>query len=108
MTRVIKKFKILNPTLIIDGNFKLDFKNYKEKSIIKGDELSISIAAASIIAKVYRDRLMSMLSKRYTQFDWEKNSGYGTAKHIHNIKLFGPTAYHRKSFEPIKSLIHMK
>ena len=42
------------------------------------------------------------------QFDWEKNSGYGTAKHIHNIKLFGPTAYHRKSFEPIKSLIHMK
>ena len=108
MKRVIDKFKLNNATLIIDGNFSLNYKNYKEKSVIKGDQLSLSIATASIIAKVHRDRLMSILSKKYSEFFWEKNAGYGTKQHIESIKSIGPNNYHRKSFEPIKSLIHSK
>ena len=106
MKRVIDKFNLKNAQLIIDGNFSLNYKSYKEQSIIKGDNKSLSIAAASIIAKVHRDRLMKKLSIRFQDFGWEKNAGYGTKMHIENIHRFGPTIHHRKTFEPIKSLIH--
>ena len=106
MKRVIDKFNLKNAQLIIDGNFALNYKSYKEQSIIKGDNKSLSIAAASIIAKVHRDRLMKKLSIKFQDFGWEKNAGYGTKKHIENINRFGPTIHHRKTFEPIKSLIH--
>ena len=106
MKRVIDKFNLKNAKLIIDGNFSLNYKSYKEQSIIKGDNKSLSIAAASIIAKVHRDRLMKKLSIKFQDFGWEKNAGYGTKKHIENIHRFGPTIHHRKTFEPIKSLIH--
>ena len=106
MKRVIDKFNLKNAKLIIDGNFSLNYKSYKEQSIIKGDNKSLSIAAASIIAKVHRDRLMKKLSIKFKDFGWEKNAGYGTKMHIENIHRFGPTIHHRKTFEPIKSLIH--
>ena len=106
MKRVIDKFNLKNAKLIIDGNFSLNYKSYKEQSIINGDNKSLSIAAASIIAKVHRDRLMKKLSIKFQNFGWEKNAGYGTKMHIENIQRFGPTIHHRKTFEPIKSLIH--
>ena len=106
MKRVIDKFNLKNAKLIIDGNFSLNYKSYKEQSIIKGDDKSLSIAAASIIAKIHRDRLMKKLSIKFKDFGWEKNAGYGTKMHIENIHLLGPTIHHRKTFEPIKSLIH--
>ena len=106
MKRVVDKFDLKNAHLIIDGNFSLNYKSYKENSIIKGDDKSLSIAAASIIAKVNRDRLMKKLSIRHQHFGWEKNAGYGTKLHIENIYRLGPTRHHRKTFEPIKSLIH--
>ena len=106
MKRVVDKFNLKNAHLIIDGNFSLNYKSYKEHSIIKGDNKSLSIAAASIIAKVHRDRLMKKLSIKFKDFGWEKNAGYGTKMHIENIHRFGPTIHHRKTFEPIKSLIH--
>ena len=106
MKRVVDKFDLKNAHLIIDGNFSLNYKSYKENSIIKGDDKSLSIAAASIIAKVHRDRLMKKLSVRHQHFGWEKNAGYGTKLHIENIYRLGPTRHHRKTFEPIKSLIH--
>ena len=106
MKRVVDKFNLTNAQLIIDGNFSLNYKTYKEQSIIKGDNKSLSIAAASIIAKVHRDRLMKKLSIKFKDFGWEKNSGYGTKMHIENIHRLGPTIHHRKTFEPIKSLIH--
>ena len=108
MKRVIDKFQLKNATLIIDGNFSLKYSNYKERSVIRGDQISFSIAAASIIAKVYRDRLMKILSNIYYKFNWDKNSGYGTKNHIERIKQIGPTKYHRKSFEPVKSMINKK
>ena len=106
MKRVIDKFGIKNAYLLIDGNFSLNYKSYKEQSIVKGDDRSLSIAAASIIAKVHRDRIMKKLSIKFQDFGWEKNSGYGTKMHIENIYRLGPTMHHRKTFEPIKSLIH--
>jgi ribonuclease HII len=75
---------------------KFQYSNYK--SIIKGDTLSLSIAAASIIAKVHRDRLMQQLSLIHPEYLWYKNSGYGTSEHIEALKKFGPTAYHRTKF----------
>ena len=103
MKRVIDKFNFENPHLIIDGNFSLNYQN--EKSIIGGDKKSLSIASASIIAKVHRDRLMSILDHKFTFYDWKKNAGYGTKKHIDAIHKHGVTQFHRKSFEPIKSLL---
>lgn len=82
--------------ILVDGNMK--FPDSKYKSIIKGDTLSISIAAASIIAKVYRDRIMLDLSKEHPEYSWHKNSGYGTAEHISALREFGPTKHHRKKF----------
>ena len=106
MKRSVDKFNLQNAQLIIDGNFSLSYKSYKELSVIKGDNKSLSIAAASIIAKVYRDRLMKKLSIRFQHFGWEKNAGYGTKMHIENIHRLGPTIHHRKTFEPIKSIIY--
>ena len=106
MKRVIDKFGLEKANLIIDGNFSLKYKNFNEISVIKGDQISLSIAAASIVAKVHRDRLMKILSKKHKQFGWENNAGYGTKIHIKNIHRFGTTIHHRKTFEPIKSLIH--
>ncbi len=106
MRRVVDKFNMENANLLIDGNFSLSYKSYKEQSIVRGDDKSLSIAAASIIAKVHRDRLMKKLSLKFQNFGWEKNAGYGTKMHIENIYRLGPTIHHRKTFEPIKSLIH--
>lgn len=88
--------------VIVDGNMKFDDPRYV--SIIKGDDKSISIAAASIIAKVTRDRMMEKLSQEYPVYDWHKNSGYGTKYHLEAISNHGITMYHRKSFAPIKWL----
>ena len=107
MKRVIDKFNLSKANLIIDGNFKLNYKNYSEQSIIKGDQLSISIATASIIAKIHRDRLMTILSKKFTQFTWNKNAGYGTKEHLRAIKKFGITKFHRKTFKPIHNILSL-
>ena len=106
MKRVIDKFNNPTASIIIDGNFKLEYKNINERSIIGGDKVSLSIATASIIAKIHRDRLMSILDNKYQHFGWKQNAGYGTKKHIDAIKEKGATNFHRKTFEPIKSLIN--
>ena len=77
-----------------------------QKSIIKGDQISKSISAASIIAKVERDNLMKLsIANKFPNYNFEKNKGYGTKKHMDAINRFGITDIHRKSFEPIKSMI---
>ncbi|MBW0597616.1 ribonuclease HII [Mycoplasma anatis] len=79
--------------------------NIKEINLVKGDSKSLTIAAASILAKVTRDNFMSELSKTYPEFKWDDNYGYGTKAHIEAIKKHGYTQFHRKTFEPIKSMI---
>ena len=81
------------------------FFDSKVKAIKNGDNKSISIASASIIAKVIRDNLMKKLSNKYPDFFWNKNSGYGTKLHIDKIKLLGITPHHRKSFKPIIKML---
>ncbi|MBV0899273.1 MAG: ribonuclease HII [Wolbachia endosymbiont of Fragariocoptes setiger] len=88
--------------VLIDGN-QAPYVKWPVKTIIKGDNLSISIAAASIIAKVYRDKIMDNLHKEYPHYDWNHNKGYGTKKHIDAIKLHGITKYHRKNFMSCRS-----
>ena len=92
--------------LIIDGKIDLDLAHCPSNGIVNGDQKSYSIATASIIAKLCRDRYMRCLSLQFPHYDWKNNAGYGTRKHIEQIKKIGITNYHRKSFEPIKSLIH--
>lgn len=89
--------------LLIDA-MKLETP-FPSESIVKGDAKSISIAAASIVAKVFRDRLMKELALTYPVYGFDRNMGYGTKEHIESIVKYGITPYHRKSFAPIKDLV---
>jgi len=90
--------------ILLDGNFTLKDVQISQKAVIRGDERIFSCAAASIIAKVTRDRIMCSYAKRYPEYHFEKHKGYGTAKHVAAIKKHGPCKIHRKSFRPIKNL----
>lgn len=94
--RAAENLSIKPDIVLVDGNMK--FVDSRYKSVIKGDTLSISIAAASILAKVHRDRMMVELSKEHPQYLWHKNSGYGTAEHIAAIKEYGAVIHHRTKF----------
>ena len=97
MIRSYDKFKKTENLIKIDG-LKTFSLNEKTTFIKNGDQKSISIAAASIIAKTWRDRLMTLYSKIYPMYGWERNKGYGTHEHRSAIKKFGLTKIHRKSF----------
>ena len=105
MKRAIIKLKKKPSIILVDGNKLPKIQNYKLKSIIKGDEKIPEISAASIVAKVSRDRLISKMSKKFKKYFWNKNSGYGTKDHINAIKKFGITKYHRRSFNPVLNIL---
>ena len=105
MKRAVLNLNIKPQTILVDGN-KLPDLEYNMYPIIKGDSKSISIAAASIIAKVYRDKLMQDLSLQYPGYYWEKNSGYGTKQHLLALDNLGVTPIHRKSFAPIYNMLN--
>ena len=88
--------------ILVDGNLFKPYRDLKYKCIVKGDQQYKNIAAASILAKTYRDEYMSNLHLKFPEYDWINNKGYGTKYHIDMIKKFGRTKYHRKSFQ-IKS-----
>ena len=104
MERAYESLKVRAEFVLVDGINKPKIKA-NIKTIKNGDNKSISIASASIIAKVIRDNLMKKLSYKYPNFLWDKNSGYGTKLHINKIKLHGITPHHRKSFKPIIKMI---
>ena len=106
MKRAIKKLKIKPKLVLIDGNKSPEIKNYLIKTVVKGDQKIKEISAASIIAKVSRDKLMNRISKKFKKYKWDLNAGYGTKNHIKKILEEGITIHHRKSFDPIKKLIH--
>ena len=96
------------PDFVLTDAMKVDFGGIENLAIIRGDTLSASIAAASIVAKVTRDKLADEWSKIYPDYGFEKNRGYGTKFHRDAIKLLGPTPIHRKSFNPVKSMLQNK
>ena len=105
MRRAIKKLKKKPRLVLIDGNKVPKLQNYKIKNIIKGDQKVPEISAASIIAKVSRDRLITKMSKKYKNYSWDKNAGYGTSEHLKAIKKFGITRHHRKTFKPAYNIL---
>ena len=104
MKRAINNLSVKPDITLIDGNFAPQgLKNYK--TIVNGDEKIKVISAASIIAKVFRDRLMIKLSKKYSQYAWENNFGYGTKAHLKGLQKFGVTTHHRKGFRPVHKIL---
>ena len=100
--------KIAPQLLIIDGNKFKKYNNIEHKCIIKGDSQFQSIAAASIIAKSHRDKMMDNLSEKYNEYKWGKNKGYPTKEHKLAISKFGITKYHRKSYKLFENQFQLK
>lgn len=97
MKRAVENLPIPASCVITDGNMTLDV-SIPQESIVKGDAKSYTIGCASIVAKVYRDQLMEEMAKKYPWYAFEKNAGYGTAKHIEGIREHGLCEIHRKTF----------
>ncbi|MFC7320428.1 ribonuclease HII [Halobacillus campisalis] len=102
MNRAVENLTDRPDHLLIDA-MSLSDAGCTQQSLIKGDEKSVSIAAASIIAKVTRDRMMQELAETYPSYDFHSNQGYGTKNHLDALKKHGPTPHHRRSFSPVKA-----
>ena len=98
MHRALDQLKVRPEAIIVDGNRFKKYQDLPHTTIVKGDGKYLSIAAASILAKTYRDDYMNRLAEEYPQYDWLSNKGYPTKKHREAIKQFGITPYHRKSY----------
>ena len=101
MERAVAALGLVPDHVLVDGN-KLPRWPHRATAIIKGDALSLSIAAASIIAKVTRDRLMAALDGECPGYGWARNKGYGTADHARGLAALGVTAHHRRSYAPVR------
>jgi ribonuclease HII len=105
-TRLAMKKAVLNlphtpELLLIDGPMKVDL-SLEQKSVIQGDQKSLSIAAASVVAKVFRDGWMQRLHELYPAYSFNRHKGYGTAEHMETLQTIGPSPVHRRSFAPVR------
>ena len=105
MKRAIKKLKTKPSHVLIDGNKLPYLNNYNLKAVIKGDKKVPSISAASIIAKVSRDKFIISLANKNVGYHWDQNFGYGTKKHLKAIKKLGINKHHRKTFSQVSKMI---
>lgn len=101
MHRAIKKLQPVPDFIIVDGNRFKPYPNIEHTCIIKGDGKYMSIAAASVLAKTYRDEYMAKIHEEFPMYNWKKNKGYPTKEHREAIKKYGITKYHRKSFRQL-------
>lgn len=99
MHKAISKLSIAPEFIIVDGNRFKSYESIPYKTIVKGDSLYLSIAAASVLAKTHRDEIMQELDKEYPNYGWNKNKAYPTLQHRKSIRKFGETPYHRMSFD---------
>ncbi len=106
MARAVTALGFTPDMALVDGN-KLPELPCPARAMVRGDSISLSIAAASIVAKVTRDRLMAQLGARYPGFGWERNAGYGTAEHRAGLEALGVTPHHRTSFAPIHKMLSL-
>lgn len=100
MQRAVRKLRVRPDMLLIDGNRFKPFDGYDYRTVVHGDATYASIAAASVLAKTWRDEYMCRIAAEYPQYGWERNMGYPTKEHIEAIKAFGYTPHHRKSYHP--------
>jgi ribonuclease HII len=107
MKRSILKLSVQPDLCLIDGNQRIPGLLIPQEALVKGDQKSIAIAAASILAKVWRDKLITRMGLRYPDYDVAANKGYGTATHREAIQKYGITPYHRRSFSPCQ-LLHLE
>ncbi|KAF3891188.1 MULTISPECIES: ribonuclease HII [Nostocales] len=103
MKRAVLKLKIQPALCLIDGNQLVNDLPLPQQTIVKGDECSLAIASASIVAKVWRDDLVLRLASKYPMYDLERNKGYGSQKHLMALRQYGPSLLHRKSFRPCQN-----
>ena len=108
MDRALKKLKYKPSVAYIDGIFSPKNSKIRCKTFVKGDQKITCIAAASIVAKATRDLFMIKLAKKYPNYSWDKNFGYGTADHMRGLKKCGITRHHRKKFKPIHKMLISK
>ena len=104
MQRAVAALPIIPDLALIDGN-RTPGLACPARAIVKGDGRSLSIAAASIAAKVTRDRIMADLARQFPGYGWERNAGYGTQEHCAALARLGPTAHHRRSFAPVRAVL---
>jgi len=107
MHLAIKKLKTQPEFLLIDGHMFYKYRKIPHQCVIRGDGIYASIAAASILAKTYRDEYMQKLHTEYPQYNWYNNKGYGTAEHRRGIAAHGLCSYHRKSFQIISNQLEI-
>lgn len=105
MKKALGSLKQKPNIILLDGQFELPNYSSPQEAIINGDNLIFSIAAASILAKVTRDRIMEGEHNKYPKYFFNKHKGYGTRLHMDALKLYGPCEIHRKSFKPVKILL---
>ena len=106
MRRAVEQLSVTPDVALIDGNQTPKPFSCNVKTIIKGDSISMSISAASIVAKVFRDNMMKDLAKKYPYYGFEKNAGYGTKAHIDGLKKYGVIDEHRKSYKPVAEILN--
>jgi len=102
MHRAVEQLTVRPEYLIVDGNYFIPYPDIPHRSIVKGDALFYSIAAASVLAKTFRDDYMMKLAAEYPQYSWETNKGYPSREHRKAIAKYGITPYHRRSFRLLK------
>jgi ribonuclease HII len=105
MCRAVEGLAVRADHVLIDGNMIPRGFSYSSEAVIKGDGRSLSIAAASIVAKVLRDRIMVDLAQQYPGYGWERNAGYPTKEHLDALQNLGVTAHHRRSFKPVHNIL---
>lgn len=105
MRRAVEALPVVPDHLLIDGNDTPAWVTCSSETIVKGDSRSLSIAAASVLAKIRRDHGMSALAQQHPGYGWETNAGYGTKSHQNGLKKYGVTQHHRRSFAPIRKML---
>jgi ribonuclease HII len=105
MRKAVEALSIQPDYILIDGN-QLPIFDIPSESVVRGDSLSVSIAAASVIAKVTRDRIMEEMNEKYPEYGFKQHKGYATEQHLEAIHKFGPCPIHRKTFDPVRSMLN--
>ena len=104
MARAVRDLALAPEMVLVDGHLPLPL-TYPQQPVIKGDDRCPSIAAASVVAKVYRDRLMEALHRRYPQYNFARHKGYATAEHLEALRCWGPCVLHRRTFRGVKEWV---